>query len=127
MVGSALGGYADGGSRATPVLRRVWVSGDLELFDRVHRWTNHLGSQLLHVFGDGVVVHAIQDEVVLQRAYAMNIESARASEARAAALVGIALSLYAGHQSHQIVPPAQQQRVLGEIVVIATVSDRTVL
>ncbi len=82
--------------------------------------------QLLNIFGDGVVVDTVENEVVLQRPHAVYIESAGASGAGGAALVGVTLPLNAGDQVHQIVPTAQQQRILGYELVVDGGAQRRV-
>src|SRR5260370_41967022 len=110
LIGPALGGHADGGPWIAAILGRVGVGDDLDLFNGVDRWTNHLSGQLLHVLGYGVVVQAVENKIVLKLPYAMHVESARAAGAGASALVGVALTLHARHQVHQVVPAPQQKR-----------------
>ncbi len=107
LIGPALGDHADGGAGVAPVFGRVRIRYDLELLDGVNGGADDLSGQLLNIFGDGVVVDTVENEVVLQRPDAMHIESAGASGAGSAALVGVTLSLNAGDQVHQIVPTAQ--------------------
>src|SRR4029453_16487556 len=109
-VGSGLRRDADRGARRSAVLRRVRAGDDLELLDRIHGWTRDLRRQLLDVFRDAVVVHAVEQEVVLQRPGAVDVDAAGAAERRAAALLRVAGALHTGHQREQVVPVADGER-----------------
>src|SRR5205823_5909632 len=78
-ITAALCRNADQRTRATAVLSRIRIGAHLELLNRVHRWAHDLGRQLLNVFRNRVVVHAVEDEVVLQRAHSVDVGSAGAS------------------------------------------------
>ena len=109
-VGARLGRDADRRARRPAVFGRVRAGDDLELLNRVHRRPRHLRRQLLDVLRDAVVVHAVEQEVVLQRARAVHVDAAGAAERRAAALLGVAIALHAGHEREQVVPVADRQR-----------------
>ena len=109
-VGARLGRDADRRTRRPAVFSRVRAGDDLELLNRVHRGARHLGGQFLDVLRDAVVVHAVEEKVVLQGARAMDVDAAGPAKRRAAALLGVALALHAGHKRQQIVPVANGQR-----------------
>ncbi len=117
FVRAALADHADHRAAAA-VFGRIGIGDDLELLQRVHRRTSYLRGQLLHVFRDRVIIHAVQKEVVFELADAMHVESAGTAGTGAAALVRIALPLYAGNQIHQIVPASQQQWILRHVLVV---------
>ena len=121
LVGAALGGHDDRCARTASVFRRIRVGNDLELLDRVHRLVHYLRAQLLDVFRDGVIVHAIEDEIVLERADAMNVDAAGAARRRAAALLRVAVARHTRHRLQQVVPIAQAQ---GQVEHHAVLYDR---
>ena len=110
VVGAGLGGDGDGGPGGAPVLRGVGAGDDLELLDRVDRRAGDLARQLLHVLRDAVVVHPVEQEVVLQRAGAVHVDAPGAAEGGAAPLLGVAVALHAGHERQQVVPVADRER-----------------
>ena len=63
-----------------------------------------LRAQLLDVFRHGVIVYAVQNEVVLEPSHAVHVDSAGAAGRGAAALLGVAISSHAGDQLQQVVP-----------------------
>ena len=118
LVGARLGGDADGGARRASVLGRVGRGHDLELLDGVDGGARHLGGQLLHVGGDAVVVDAVQQEVVLQRAGAVDVDPPGAAERGAAALLREAVALRTRHERQQVVPVADRERELRHGVLV---------
>ena len=106
IVGAGLGGDADRRTRRAPVLGRIRARDDLEFLNRIHRRPRHLGRQLLDVLRDAVVVHAVEQEVVLQRPRAVDVDAAGAAERRAATLLGVPVTLHARHERQQVVPVA---------------------
>src|ERR1700677_1494460 len=105
FVSAALADDADDRAAAA-IFGRIRRGDKFEFLKRIDRRAGHLRGQLLHVFGDGIVVDAIEKKVVLKLAHAMDVEPARAPGARASSLVGIALALYAGDENREIVPAA---------------------
>ena len=107
FVGAAFADDADDGAAAA-VFGGVRAGDDFEFLQRVDGGAGDLRGQLLDVFGNGIVVDAVQQEIVFELAHAVDIESAGAARAGAAALIGVALPLHAGDEIHQIVPAAEQ-------------------
>ena len=105
-----LGRDRDRPARGAPVLRGVGARHDLELLDRVDRRARDLRRQLLDVLRDRVVVDAVEQEVVLERAVAVHVHAAGAARGGAAALFREAVALHSGHQHHQVVPVADRER-----------------
>ena len=68
--------------------------------------------------GDAVVVHAVEQEVVLQGARAVDVHAARAPEGGAAALLGEAVALHAGDEREQVVPVADREGQLRHRVLL---------
>ncbi len=126
-VGARLGRDADRGARRAPVFRRVRARDDLELLDCVHRRARDLRRQLLHVLGDAVVVDAVEQEVVLQRTGAVDVDAAGAAERRAAALLGVAVALHARHEREQVVPVPDGERQVGHLRVRDDGAERAVV
>ena len=127
LIGSALGGNVNSRSRRAAQLGRIRIRSDLELLDGVDRGANDLCRQLLNIFGNRIVVDAVDHEVVLHRVDTMHVEAAGAIEAGAAALAGEPVALHARHDGHQIVPTAQQQGKPIHIIAVDHVSQRRVL
>ena len=71
------------GAVAAAKFRAVGIGLDLELGDGVHRRLHHVGSPVEDVAQVGVVVDAVEQEVVLQRACAVGAESVRCFDPRA--------------------------------------------
>ena len=115
VVRAGLRRDADRGARRASVLGRVRAGHHLEFLDRVDRRPRDLGRQLLHVLGDGVVVDAVEEEVVLERSRAVHVDAAGAPERRAAALLGVAVALHARHQRQQVVPVPDRERQVGDL------------
>src|SRR5215471_2867921 len=109
-IGAAASRHIDGGTRAAAVLSGIWIADDLKLLNCVNRRPDYLRSELLDVLGNRVVIDAIQDEVVLQRSDAVNVDAAGAACGGSAGLFGIAVTLDAGNQKEQIVPIAGAER-----------------
>ena len=80
VVGPGFGRHADGGAGRTAVLRGIRARDDLELLNGVDRRPRYLRRQFLDVLGDAVVVHAVEQEIVLQRPGAVDIDAAGAAE-----------------------------------------------
>ena len=118
LVGPRLRGDAHRRPRRPAVLRGVRARDDLELLDGVHRGTRDLACQLLDVGGDAVVVHPVEQEVVLEGAGPVDVHPARAAEGGAAALLGEAVALHAGDEGEQVVPVADGEGQLGHRVLV---------
>ena len=110
LVGSAAGVHGDHRARSSAILGRVRIRDHIELRDHIHRRVSRLCAQLLHILGKGVVVDAVQKEVVLQRMNAVDVETSRAPGRGCTALIGVAGDLHARNGAQQIVPVAQKQR-----------------
>src|SRR4029450_12717139 len=91
------------------VFGRERAGDDLELLYRVDRRPRHLGREFLDVLGDAVVVHAVEQEVVLQRTRSVDVDAAGAAERRAAALLGVAVAFDTGHEREQGGPVGKRQ------------------
>ena len=126
-VRARLGDDADERAGAAPVLGRVGVGRDLELLDGIDRGARDLGRQLLHVLRDRVVVHAVEHEVVLERADAVDVGAARAAAGGAAALLRVAVHLHAGDEADEVVPVAARERELLDEVVVDHPAGRRLL
>ena len=118
LVRARLRAHADGGARRAAVLRGVRARHDLELLDGVDGGARDLRGQLLDVLRDGVVVDAVEEEVVLDRAHAVHVDAAGAAEGGAAALLREAVALHPGHEREQVVPVADGQRELGHLALV---------
>ena len=126
-VRTRLRGDADGGARRLAELRRVRARDDLELADRIHRRPRHLRRQFLDVFGNRVVVEAVEQEIVLQRTDAVHVDAARAARRRAARLFRVAIALHAGGEAEQVVPVTQRQRQVGDLRLADDGAERRLL
>jgi len=118
FVGATLGGDVDSCAGAASVFRGVGVGDDFEFLNGVDGGAGGFGGELLDVFGEGVVVDAVEDEVVLQGVDAVDIEAAGAACSGLPALLGVAIGLHAGDEAEEIVPGAEvERRVLNGHVV----------
>ena len=72
LVGAGLDGGIDDGAVAAPEFRAISVGLDLEFFQRFHRRLNHIVGLIQQIRQIGIVVHSIQQEIVLQGARAIS-------------------------------------------------------
>ncbi len=79
-VGSALRGDVDGGAGGAAVLGALVVGDDLELRDGVGRDGDDLVVESLVALAVGVVVEAVEQEVVEHAALAVDVVSAGADQ-----------------------------------------------
>ena len=79
-IGSALRGYVDRGAGGAAVLGAFVVGDDLELGDGVGRDGDDLVVEALVALAIGVVVHAVEQEVVEHAALAVDVVCARADQ-----------------------------------------------
>ena len=112
LVGPALRIHGNNGAGTAAVFSRVRIGDDVEFLDHVDRGMRCLRAQFLHVLREGVVVDAVEDEVVLQRVHAIDVEVARAPGGGVAALLGVSADLDSGHGAQEVVPVAQVERRL---------------
>ena len=70
------------GAIAAAEFRAVGVGFDFELGDGIHRGLDHIGRAVKHVAKIGVVVDAVEQEIVLQRAGAVGAEAVCRLDAR---------------------------------------------
>src|SRR5262249_35746963 len=82
----------------------------LKLLNCVNRRPDYLRSELLDVLGNRVVIDAIQDEVVLQRSDAVNVDAAGAACGGSARLFRVAVTPDARDPKRPIVPTAGAER-----------------
>src|SRR5262249_41687639 len=113
-VCAALGGDADKRAGASPVLGRVRICAEPELLYRVNRGADDLSCELLHVFGDGIVIYAVKDEVVLERANAVDVCAAGTAVGGSSALFGVSIGLHAGHEAYEVVPVSGAEGQVGD-------------
>ena len=114
VVGARFGGHADGRAGRFAELGRVRARHHLELANGIDRRPRYLGGQFLDVLGNRVIVEAVEQEVVLQRSDAVNVDASRPAGRRAAGLLGITIALDTGREAEQVVPVAQRERQPGD-------------
>src|SRR5262249_11832931 len=76
LVPAGAGRRADDGATSPPVLRAVVIGDDLKLRHGIGRWLRDLIGESLIAGAVGVVVDAIQQEVVIRAAHAVHVERA---------------------------------------------------
>src|SRR5262249_48858352 len=113
-VATAFSGNADQRARTPSVLGRIRIGRDLEFLYRVNRRSHDLRGQLLHVLGNRVVIDAVQDKVVLQRANAMDIGPTGSPVGRTAALFGKTVSLNTRNHRQEVIPVTRRERQVGD-------------
>ena len=82
---------------AAAILSRIGIGDYVEFGDHVDGGMSGLGAQFLHVLGKCVVVDAVEDEIVLQRVDAVDVEVADAAGRGRAALICVTVDLHARH------------------------------
>ena len=117
LVGSACGGDVDGGAGGAAVLRALVVGDDLELRDGVGRNGDDLVVEALVALAVGVVVHAVEQEVVEHAALAVDVVGAGAHEAvDGAGGRGRGGLADAGDQAEQVGVVAADERKRGALI-----------
>ena len=111
LIGAALGGGVDDGAGGAAILGAVVAGLHAELADRVRRQLHHLVGKALVAGAVGVVIHAIDHEIVERAALAVDVER-RVAAGRAAVLEhGLA---DAGSQQREIRIGAAVQRQIDD-------------
>ena len=65
-VAAALGSDADERAGTAAVFRGIGIGAHPKLLNRIHRGPGHLRGQLLYVLRDRVIVHTIENKIILQ-------------------------------------------------------------
>src|SRR5262249_54778569 len=76
LVGPSFDAYIDHGSSAPAVLRRIAVAQHAELLYGIHRRPDHIHTFATEAGGIGVVVSAVEQVVILQRAIPVDADRA---------------------------------------------------
>ncbi len=82
LVGARLDDGVHDGAVAAAEFRAVGIGFDLELGDGIHRWLDHIGGAVEDVAKIGIVVDAVEQKVILQRAGAVGAETVSSFDAR---------------------------------------------
>ena len=98
LVPTGARGYTDHRATGPPVLRAVVVGDDLELRHGIGRRLRHLIGETLVAGAVGIVVDAIEQEVVIRAAHPVHVEGALAGSRRG----GQRRAVYVGSQQGQV-------------------------
>src|SRR6266850_4718377 len=110
IIATAFSRDADKRTGAATIFSGIRIRTYLKLLNRIYRRPGHLRGQLLNIFRYGVIVHTIENKIVLQGPNAVYVSAARATVRGGAPLFSVTIRLDARDPIEKVVPVARGER-----------------